>query len=146
MVVTLTGWSRVGKEALRTAMTLSDEIKVVHVIEDSNDKIRSPDEICDRWTELVEKPAQEGNLPVPELVLLKSPYRFVVTPIVNYVLKLSKENPDRRVITVIPELMERRWYHYFLHTQRAALLKARLLMQGTDRVSVLNIPWYLKHS
>ncbi|MBV8812309.1 MAG: APC family permease [Acidobacteriaceae bacterium] len=146
MVVTLTGWSRVGKEALRTAMTLSDEVKVVHVIEDRNDKVRSPDEVCDRWTELVEKPAREGNLPVPELVVLKSPYRFVVTPIVNYILKLSKENPDRRVITVIPELMERRWYYYFLHTQRASLLKARLLMVGTDRISVLNIPWYLKHS
>ncbi len=146
VVVTLTGWSRVAEEALRTAMTLSDQIKVIHVMEDRDDKIRSPDEICDRWTELIAKPAQEGNLPLPELVVLKSPYRFVVTPIVNYILKLSRENPDRRVITVIPELMERRWYYYFLHTQRAALLKARLLMQGTDRISVLNIPWYLKHS
>jgi len=148
MVVTLTGWSRVGKEALRIAMTLSDQVKVVHVIEDKDkdDDTRADDEVCDRWTELVEKPAQQGNLPVPELVVLKSPYRFVVTPIVNYVVKLSKENPDRRVITVIPELMERRWYYYFLHSQRATLLKTRLLMDGNDRISVLNIPWYLKHS
>jgi amino acid transporter len=148
MVVTLTGWSRVGREALRIAMTLSDQVKVVHVIEDKDkdDDTRAGDEVCDRWTELVEKPAQQGNLPLPELVVLKSPYRFVVTPIVNYVVKLSKENPDRRIITVIPELMERRWYYYFLHSQRATLLKTRLLMDGNDRISVLNIPWYLKHS
>ncbi len=147
MVVTLTGWTRVGKEALRVAMTLSDQIKVVHVVEDKDkdDPSRTADEVCDRWTELVEKPAREANLPVPELVVLKSPYRFVVTPIVDYVLRLSKENPDRRVITVIPELMERRWYYYFLHSQRATLLKTRLLMEGNDRVSVLNIPWYLEN-
>lgn len=148
MVVTLTGWTRVGKEALRVAMTLSDQIKIVHVVEDKDkdDPSRTADEVCDRWNELVEQPAREASLPIPELVVLKSPYRFVVTPIVNYVLNLSKENPDRRVITVIPELMERRWYYYFLHSQRATLLKTTLLMQGNDRVSVLNIPWYLKQS
>jgi hypothetical protein len=47
---------------------------------------------------------------------------------------------------MIPELMEKRWYYYFLHGQRATLLKTRLLLEGTDRVSVLNIPWYLKAS
>jgi hypothetical protein len=78
------------------------------------------------------------------LVVLKSPYRFVVTPIVKYVLNLAKTNPKRRVVTIIPELMEKRWYYYFLHTQRATLLKTRLLMEGSDRISVLNIPWYLK--
>ena len=89
-------------------------------------------------------PPTKGGLPLPELVVLSSPYRFVVSPIVDYVITLANENPDKRVVTVIPELMERRWYYYFLHAQRAALLKTRLLMSGNDRISVLNIPWYLK--
>jgi hypothetical protein len=40
--------------------------------------------------------------------------------------------------------METRWYYYFLHEQRATLLKMQLLLAGNDRISVLNIPWYLK--
>lgn len=141
IVITMTGWTRVGKEALRFAMTLSDEIKVIHVAEEGK-----PNEFYDHWNEYVETPVKNANLQAPELVLLKSPYRFVVTPIVRYIIHLAKENPHRRVVTVIPELMERRWYYYFLHEQRATLLKTRLLLEGNDRISVLNIPWYLKAS
>ncbi|MDQ2710734.1 MAG: APC family permease [Acidobacteriota bacterium] len=141
MVVALTGWTRVGKEALRFAMTLSKDVKVIHVAEEEK-----PAEFCGHWKNYVEAPATVAGLPVPELVILKSPYRFVVAPIVNYVRKLAQDNQQRRVVTIIPELVEKRWYHYFLHTQRAALLKTRLLMEKNDRISVLNIPWYLKTS
>ena len=139
IVITLQGWTRVGQEALRFAMTLSPDIKVVHVVEEGK-----PDELRHHWSEYVEQPAEAAGLPTPELVDLKSPYRFVITPIVKYVLQLAKDNPQRRVVTIIPELMEKRWYYYFLHTQRATLLKTRLLMANNDRISVLNIPWYLK--
>ncbi len=139
IVIAMTGWTRVGKEALRFAMTLSSDIKVVHVVEENK-----PDELGEHWSEYVERPAAAAGLPPPELIALKSAYRFVITPIVKFVLQLAKENPNRRVVTIIPELMEKRWYYYFLHTQRATLLKTGLLMANNDRISVLNIPWYLK--
>lgn len=138
MVVPMTGWTRVAKEALRFSMTLSSDIRVIHIAEEDKP------EFAKLWPECVADPAEKTGLPVPELIVLKSPYRFVVTPIVNYVLKLAKENPGRRVVTVIPELMERHWYYYFLHTQRATLLKTQLLREGNDRISVLNMPWYMK--
>ncbi|HTU47667.1 MAG TPA: APC family permease [Bryobacteraceae bacterium] len=138
LVLVMTGWTRVGKDALRFAVSLSPDIRVVNVAEEEKP------ELAKRWSECVEEPLKKAGLPVPELVILRSPYRFVVTPIVNYVLKLAKDNPKRRVVTIIPELIEKRWYYYFLHTQRATLLKTRLLMEGNDRISVLNIPWYLK--
>jgi amino acid transporter len=139
IVIAMTGWTRVGKQALQFAMTLSDDIKVVHAAEEDK-----PDELCEHWSEYVQKPAEAAGLPVPELVRLKSPYRFVITPIVDYVVQLANDNPQRRIVTIVPELMERRWYYYFLHTQRATLLKTRLLMLDNDRISVLNIPWSLK--
>jgi amino acid transporter len=139
IVVTLQGWTRVAKEAVQFAMTLSKDIKVVHVAEEDK-----PDPLRDKWNEYAVEPAKKANLPIPELVVLNSPYRFVVLPIVNYVIRLADEHPNRRVVTVVPELMEKRWYYYFLHSQRAALLKTQLLMKGNDRISVLNIPWYLK--
>lgn len=140
-VVPMHGWTTVGEQALRFAMTLSRDVKVLYVEEEDE---RS--DFTEKWARYVETPARKAELPVPELVEIRSPYRFVVSPIVEYVVRLANENSDRRVVTVVPELVERRWYYYFLHTQRAALLKARLLMEGNDRISVLNIPWYLKAS
>jgi hypothetical protein len=139
VVITTISWSRITKRALTFSMTLSKELKVVHVVEENQ-----PDDFRDHWKEYVEDPANRANLPVPELVELQSPFRFVINPIVDYVLKLSKDNPNRRVMVVVPELMESRWYYYFLHSQRATLLKTRLLMEGSDHISVLNIPWYTK--
>lgn len=141
LVITMTSWTRVSKAALRFAMTLSNEVRVIHVSEEDK-----PDDFSDSWAGYVEKPLKQADLPLPELIILKSPYRFVVTPIVQYVIELARRNPSRRVVTVIPELMERRWYYYFLHEQRATLLKTQLLLEGNDRISVLNIPWYLKAS
>ncbi len=139
LVITMQGWTRVNRQALGAAMSLSREIKVVHVSEE--DKSNN---FCDKWEEYIERPAQQANLPVPQLVQLRSPYRLVVTPIVEYVKCLAAENADRRIITVIPELVEQRWFQWLLHTQRAEILKGRLLMEGNDRISVLNIPWYQK--
>ncbi|MBV9301784.1 MAG: APC family permease [Acidobacteriaceae bacterium] len=139
IVITIQSWTRFAKEALHLAMIMSKDIRAIHVAEEDK-----PDEFCGKWDEYAIDPARKAQLPVPELVVLKSPYRFVVSPIVDYVIKLAKENPNRRIVAVIPELVEKRWYYYFLHSQRAALLKTRLLMQGNDRISVLNIPWYLK--
>jgi len=139
VVITMLSWNKVTKRALAFSMTLSPDLKVVHVVEEN-----TPSDFHDHWREYAETPARQANLPVPELVEIQSPYRFVINPIVDYVLKLAQDLPDRRIITVVPELVERRWYYYFLHSERATLLKARLLLAGNDRISVLNIPWYLK--
>ena len=92
----------------------------------------------------VETPAREANLPVPELVLLKSPFRFVVKPIVAYALNLEKENPQGHVAVIVPELVEARWYYLFLHNNRSSLIKALLLFGGSQRISIINVPWHLE--
>jgi len=50
---------------------------------------------------------------------------------------LTKEHPDRLIAVIVPELVERRWYHYLLHNHAASVLKALLLF-------VINTPWYLE--
>ena len=42
-----------------------------------------------------------------------------------------------------PELVERRWYMNLLHNHRSTVLKGLLLFQGDQRITVINIPWYL---
>jgi len=62
---------------------------------------------------------------------------------VEYVLDLQKKDPARQIAVLIPELVERHWYYYFLHNQRAAVLKALLYWKGNQRIAVVNVPWYL---
>ena len=139
VVIPLQQWSKLSKQALCTALGISKEITAIHVAEEDK-----ANEFCGKWPHYVGESTQKAGLPTPELVVLHSPYRFVVSPIVDYVRQLAADNPNRRIITIVPELVERRWYNYFLHTQRAALLKTLLLVKGNDRISVLNIPWYFK--
>ena len=92
----------------------------------------------------MEKPAQEVGLSAPRLVVLPSPYRYVSSPIVQYVLDLQKKDPDRQLAVLIPELVERHWYYYFLHNQRAAVLKTLLYVKGGQKIAVVNVPWYIE--
>jgi hypothetical protein len=138
VIIPMPHWSRMAKYSLRMAFEITHEIRVVHVAEE--DKM---DEFCGQWAHLVVQPAAQAKLPIPELVQLNSPYRFVVGPIVDYIIKAAEENPGRRIVAIVPELVEHKWYAYFLHTQRAALIKTMLLMKGNHRISVLNMPWYL---
>jgi hypothetical protein len=130
--------SVITENALRFAWTLSREIKILHV--ECGEETAS---LCQQWDELVDAPARKAGLPVPELVLLKSPYRLIVKPIVEYALKLERDNKHRHVAVLVPELVEKRWYYILLHNNRASLLKALLLLHGNRGITVINIPWYL---
>jgi amino acid transporter len=139
VVLPIDRWSKITGKGLRFAMSLSKEIKVVHVLFDETE-----DELGQSWSTLVEQPAIAAGLPIPELICLRSPFRYVVTPIVDYILDLGARNPDREIAVIIPELVEHKWYHYLLHNQRAQGMKALLLLKGNQRITTMNIPWYLK--
>jgi hypothetical protein len=89
------------------------------------------------------EPLKRSGLPVPQLKFLNSPYRFIIYPIVEYVVRLAEQNPGRDIAVIIPELVEKHWYQYFLHNQRAAWLKAALLRKGSPAIAVVSVPWYL---
>jgi hypothetical protein len=62
---------------------------------------------------------------------------------VQYVLQLAEEHPERRVLVVIPEMVEEKWYEYFLHNQRSRLLEWSLLAKGNQRIYTVAAPYYL---
>jgi len=97
----------------------------------------------DEWGKYVEDPAKRAGRTPPRLIVLPSPYRLVLRPILDYVLAAEAECPDRQIAIIVPELVEKHWYHYPLHNQRAELLKALLLLHGSDRIVLINVPWYL---
>jgi hypothetical protein len=77
-------------------------------------------------------------------VVVTSPYRRLYGPLMEFLGDLVKSHPTRHITVVVPELVEHRWYHYILHNHTAAVIKGYLYFSGMERVSVLNVPWYLK--
>jgi amino acid transporter len=138
VIVPIERWNAAIQKTLRFAMTLSPEVQAVHV------ECEGDDSITREWQSAVERPMREAGAPVPKLVTLRSPYRMVLHPLVNYVLKVEKENRHRTIAVAISVMVERHWYHYFLHNQRAEVLTALLLLGGDQRINVINVPWYLR--
>jgi amino acid transporter len=139
VVMPIDRWSRISEKGLRFSLMMSKEVRAVHV--DCDDDAES---VCNMWEGNIAEPMRRANLPVPELVLLHSPYRFVIQPLVEYVLQVERENPGRHVAVLVPELVVRHWYQNLLHNQRANVLKLLLLVKGNQRILVINIPWYME--
>ena len=135
VVVPILTWNRIAQKGLRFALTLSSEVQVLHIDCDKDDGSFSQ-----TWDRYIEGPVKQAGRGAPHLVELQSPYRFVITPIVDYILELERTNPDRQIAVLIPELVERHWFHYFLHNQRAEVLKALLLAKGSQQIILVNVP------
>ncbi len=134
VLVPVDRWNAATEKALQFALTLSPDVQAVHVTCDADE-----DKPKWQWAE-----GQPEGTRVPKFVTLPSPFRLVVHPIVDYVLKVEKENPERTIAVVIASMVERHWYHYFLHNQRGQMLTALLLLGGDERINIINVPWYLK--
>jgi amino acid transporter len=138
VVVPIDRWTRITEKGLRFAMKLTDRVEGVHV---DAEEVRHDVEAM--WQRNVVEPITAAGLPVPKLVFLASPYRFVLTPLLNYVLQLEQDHPECQIAVLVPELVVKHWWQTPLHNQRAQLLKLLLLMRGNPRITVINIPWYL---
>ena len=138
-VIAIDRWSNITRQGIEFAARLSPEVIALHVEPNEHSEL-----LQDDWEHYVEKPFHAAGKRPPQLQLLPSPYRFVIIPIVQYVLDLSKKHPTRSIVVVIPELVEDRWYEYFLHNQRGRLLEWALLARGNERIFTVSAPWYVR--
>jgi amino acid transporter len=138
VVVPLDRWTRITEKGLRFAMKLSDQVQAVHV-----DAEECRDEVEAMWQRNVVAPTVATGKPTPELVYVASPYRFVLLPLVEHILQVEHDHPDRQIAVLVPELVVKHWWQTPLHNQRAQLLKLLLLVRGNQRITVINIPRYL---
>jgi hypothetical protein len=139
VIVPIQEWDSIARNALEFALTLSTEITAVHVaMEDDGRHLQR------EWGRMVEGPVKRAGMNPPKLVVLPSPYRLVALPICDYVLQVEAEHPGRQIAVIVPELVERHWYHYPLHNKRAEILKWFILLKGNERIVLINVPWYIK--
>lgn len=138
VIVPMDRWTRITEKGLRFALKLSGEVQAVHV-----DAEECRAEVESNWQRNVVGPVSGAGKMAPELVFIASPYRFVLSPLVDHILEEEAEHPERQIAVLIPELVVRHWWQAPLHNQRAQLLKLLLLLRGNQRIVVINIPWYL---
>jgi hypothetical protein len=93
-----------------------------------------------RTAKLEEKWAAWG-LGVP-LVVLTSPYRTLLRPLLEYIDHIQSKGDDQMVTVVLPEFLPRRWWQHILHNQTALLIKAALLFR--KNLVVADVPYLLK--
>ncbi len=118
--------------AVQYAKLLSPEAKAVYVETDPGATRR----LEEKWI--------KWGMGVP-LVILTSPYRSVLTPLLEYIDHLQEEQGEiRRVVTVVlPEFIPHRWWQHLLHNQTALLIKGALLFRKD--VIVTDVPYHLAH-
>ena len=115
--------------AVRYAQTLSPAAKAVFV-ETDPERTRRLEEKWGRW-----------QMGIP-LVVLSSPYRSLLKPLLDYVDRIHADDPHRVVTIILPEFIPARWWQQMLHNQTALLVKGALLFR--NNVVVTDVPYLLK--
>jgi hypothetical protein len=138
VVIPLRRLDQVGQKALRFALTISPDVYVVQVLAEEMDT----EDLRSQWHERVEVPVQRDlRSSPPQLIVIRSPYRRFFERFLEWLRELTAKRPERQVVVLIPELVQRRWYQ-FIVSHRAMRLKAQLLLKGGPHVSVMSTPRY----
>ncbi len=139
VVIPMARWDRMTEKAMRFGLLMSKDVKVINVDCDEGEE-----SLCTIWDESIIEPIrQKGDLAEPQLITLHSTFRLIISPLMDYILELERQNPDRKIAVLLPELVVNHWWENLLHNQRVQLLKLLLLLRGKQRIIVVNIPWYL---
>jgi amino acid transporter len=144
VLVAIEDWNEIADKAISLALTLSPQVIGLSLVQ-----LGGPDEsytsrLQERWQRNVVQPALRAGLAAPELVVLEAEYRAIHEPVLRYARQLELRYPDRSIAVLIPELIKERWYQQLLHTNRARRLRRNLLRHGGTRLTVINVPWYLR--
>jgi amino acid transporter len=128
VLIPIGGIQRAVVQALRYAETLSNDVRAVYVDVDS----KSTAQIQRDWS------TWGGKV---KLVVLESPFRSLMEPLLEYIGDVESEHPDDYVTIILPEFVPARWWQHLLHNQRALLIKGALLFRPNTVVT--SVPFHL---
>lgn len=134
-IVPVSSLNAVTRTALNYARSLNENVYAVHIVEGED-----PDEterFTSKWREML--PNTDINL-----VIIESPYRSLIGPLLSYIDALDKQSPDDTVTIVLPEFLPAKPWEYLLHNQSALRLKASLLFRRNTVVA--DVPYMLGSS
>jgi amino acid transporter len=129
VIVPLARLDRPARRALAFARTISPQATAVHITNDPH----TADQLREHWHKL------GGRM---ELVVVESPYRALVGPLLRYMDALQTLHPDRPIVVVLSEVVPRHWWENLLHNQTSLRLKLRLF--GRKNTIVADVPFHLE--
>lgn len=131
VVVPVNGITKATSGALVYATTISDEVVAVYI------------EVDKRATAKMQSDWDEWDIGIP-LVVIPSPYRSVLRPLVEYVDSLRLVMPGELVTVVVPEIVPKRWWEHLLHNKTAFYIRTAFLFK--PNVVVTTVPFLLGHA
>lgn len=126
VVVPLQDMRRDAIQAIKFGLTMSDDVLAVHVTDD-----------MERAAQL--RTRFEHQVEGADMVVLESPYRELVQPLIRYLEMLALRDPDTILVVLIPERIIRHWWERFLYNQNAYHLRDALT--GHPGILVANVPF-----
>ena len=126
MVVPIPDLRRDTIQAIKFGLTMSDDVVAVHVTDDP-ERAR---EIRQRF---------HRQVPGVELLVLESPYRELVQPLIRYLEMLAARDPDTVTIVLVPERIIRHWWERLLFNQNAHRIRDALT--GHPGILVADVPF-----
>jgi hypothetical protein len=129
VLIPIGGIQRAVVEALRYAETLSDDVRAIYVDVDP----KATEQIQREWS------TWGGRV---RLVVLESPFRSLMEPLLEYIGNVEDERPDDYVTIILPEFVPAKWWQHLLHNQRALLIKGALLFRPNTVVT--SVPFHLR--
>jgi amino acid transporter len=127
VIMPISGVHRGTLAALRYARSVSDDVTAVYVSIDpaEAERVRRKWEL---WGEGV------------RLVILESPYRLLLEPLLGYIEEIAAQRqPNEAITVVVPQFVPRRWWHNLLHAQAAIIL--RLFLLSRPQIVVTDVPY-----
>lgn len=115
--------------AIAYAKSLAKDVRAIHVILDP----KTIQSVRDDWIKF------GSDIP---LVILESPYRSLIEPMIEYIDQAISEDPDCMITVIVPQAVPRRWYQGLLHNNIAVPLK--LALSAKKNVVVTNVRYFLK--
>ena len=130
VLVPVPGLNRAVVHTLGIARSMSPNVTAIHV----SDDLESSERFRQEW--------EAWTTEVP-LVILESPYRSLIGPLLAYVDALRERDTVTPIVVVLSEFVPRHFWEYFLHNQSALRLKASLFFR--HNTVVMDVPFHLEH-
>jgi amino acid transporter len=116
-------------QAIGYAKAMAKDVRAVHVTLDP----KNIQGVRDDWNRF------GADMP---LVILESPYRSLIAPIIEYIDQALEEEPDSMITVIVPQAVPKRWYHGLLHANVAVPLK--MALSARKNVVITNVRYFLQ--
>jgi amino acid transporter len=129
VIIPISGVSKVVAQSVQYARSISNDITAISIIfhEEEEQKLR------EKW---------EKFYPDIELKVIYSPYRTILSPLLDYINDVEKETKGSPITILMPQFIVKKWWHTLLHNQTAIILRFFLIIKKD--IVIATLPYHLK--